>query len=94
MKSGILPLIDISLMFLYTVLENTIQLIFCWCTRPHLRTEVTQEQNILVIVGDILTNKQKCNIAYLLALLVFVLDSAINTNSMWREESVQEWSAC
>lgn len=54
---------------------------------------MTQEQNILVIVGDILTNKQKCNIAYLLALLVFVLDSAINTISTWREESVQEWSA-
>lgn len=52
--------------------------------------QVTQEHNILVTVGDILTNKQKCNIAYLLALLVFVLASAINTFSMWREESVQE----
>lgn len=69
---------------------NTIQLIFCWWTKPCLHIEikqVTQVHNILVIVGDILTNKQKCNIAYLLALWVFsILDSAFNTISMWREE--------
>lgn len=59
-------------MSLYTVLDE-LDLVYIW----KWNMWHTRVHNILVIVGDFLTIRQKLNIAYLLALWGFVLESPL-----------------